>query len=737
MSISYIINNQEGLLLTGQTINGNLNINGNLKASNFSGTTNYIPKFSPNTYSIGNSIITNNSNNVSIGTITTPYRFYVLGVNATAGQPLLAVRDNGRVGINTTSPNAELSIQNVNPTTSQDILTLRNNGTGINTGNSIRFINSTSSSSTVGSKIESIITNLSGRNSIKFYSHGGGGIYGGLLERMSIDGTGKVTAREFNGSVISATTYLNLPNTEFTGNTSATCITDLYISNLHGCSPITINNSIQSSGSTANNTKSIAFGTNAIANATETVYNLIPITIISGCSFTTSDPNNSSPAIILPGDVANEWQPYIWDFCSEFLISGSSGTEILNVGCNVNDIYYDGIGSTYIVDSSLVGNNYTLISGDTFYYEIEIVDKPSFAFGENVLASGWYSHAEGLDTTASGPQSHAEGQSTIASGPQSHAEGQSTIASGSYSHAEGQSTRAISPYSHAEGAETTAGGQLSHAEGYLSKATGYVSHAEGQSTTAQGVFSHTEGNGTFASGQASHAEGSATSASGPSSHAEGSATMASGQFSHTEGQLTTASAYTSHAEGNSTIASGYASHAEGGNTSAIGDYSHAEGQNTRANGDYSHAEGLNTQTNNQYSHAEGLATRANGLGSHSEGQNTTASGGASHAEGSYTVASGQSSHAGGADSVASGVYSFVHSSNSTISGNRSAILGGQNITGSANDTVYVPDFVIKKVAAVPTSSADIIGENGSITWDNTHFYWKANGQWLRVLGSTF
>ncbi len=70
-----------------------------------------------------------------------------------------------------------------------------------------------------------------------------------------------------NSNIISATTYQNLPisgltagnninisgsngnftisvtgitsGTTFTGNTSATCINDLYVSNLHGCSPIT------------------------------------------------------------------------------------------------------------------------------------------------------------------------------------------------------------------------------------------------------------------------------------------------------------------------------------------------------------------------------------------------------------------------------------------------------------------------------------------------------------------
>jgi hypothetical protein len=33
--------------------------------------------------------------------------------------------------------------------------------------------------------------------------------------------------------------------TTFTGNTSATCINDLYISNLYGCSPITVHDNLQ------------------------------------------------------------------------------------------------------------------------------------------------------------------------------------------------------------------------------------------------------------------------------------------------------------------------------------------------------------------------------------------------------------------------------------------------------------------------------------------------------------
>ena len=66
------------------------------------------------------------------------------------------------------------------------------------------------------------------------------------------------------------------------------------------------------------------------------------------------------------------------------------------------------------------------------------------------------------------------------------------------------------------------------------------------------------------------------------------------------------------------------------------------------------------------------------------------------------------------------------------------MLGGSGFTATAADTVYVPNLVIKKVDAVPTSSADAIGEAGSVTWDANYFYWRTQSDgWLRVSGSTF
>lgn len=130
--------------------------------------------------------------------------------------------------------------------------------------------------------------------------------------------------------------------------------------------------------------------------------------------------------------------------------------------------------------------------------------------------------------------------------------------------------------------------------------------------------------------------------------------------------------------------------------------------------------------------AEGYLTTASANYAHAEGSGTTASGGTSHAQNRNCIAGGIASHAGGSGSYASGLASFVHSTNSTVTGARSAILGGQNISGASNDTVYVPDFVLKPVAAIPTTSSDPIGNIGSFTFDTNYLYVKTITGWGRL-----
>lgn len=108
------------------------------------------------------------------------------------------------------------------------------------------------------------------------------------------------------------------------------------------------------------------------------------------------------------------------------------------------------------------------------------------------IATGSFSHAEGIETIASGYAAHAQGSNTVASGEYSHAEGERTTASGNYAHAEGGGSTASGEYSHAEGAGSVASGKYSHAEG-ASTASGRYSHAEGEHVIAAGENQHVQG----------------------------------------------------------------------------------------------------------------------------------------------------------------------------------------------------------------------------------------------------
>ena len=202
------------------------------------------------------------------------------------------------------------------------------------------------------------------------------------------------------------------------------------------------------------------------------------------------------------------------------------------------------------VDSAPTANSTNLVQSGGVYSELATkYIKPGTGIPASDLADGVIPDVSGkadktdtvLNTTLSrgrkanttvGTGSFAFGNNVEASGNYSYAEGQST-ASGNYSHAEGQST-ASGDYSHSEGVSNHATGRMSHAEGNNTYATGNHSHAEGQSSHANGLRSHAEG-GSTANGNASHAEGSGTEANGPCSHAEGIRTTADGFATHVFG----------------------------------------------------------------------------------------------------------------------------------------------------------------------------------------------------------
>ncbi len=327
-----------------------------------------------------------------------------------------------------------------------------------------------------------------------------------------------------------------------TGN----CVNELYVSDVYGCSPVTLHTGFNSPNSLSVNDTSFAFGENAVATGNTSFafgYNVRAEGDYSHAEgYTTIASGYASHA---EGSYTTASGAYSHAGGYKTVASGTTS-------------YAEGY-------QTVAGGNYSHAEGsNTRAYGIR-----SHAEGANAIATGQNSHAEGSNTIAIGKASHAEGSITTTSGNNSHAEGQSTTASGDSAHAEGASTIASGPYTHSEGYQTIASGNGSHAEGYVTTASGYVSHAEGDHVMAIGMYSHGEGNNTIASGNYSHAGGRGRTLS--------NVVVASGisSFNHS----TTTGGNTSYALGNySAILGGVNNNVYGERSVVLG------GQYNRANG---------------------------------------------------------------------------------------------------------------------------------------------------------
>jgi len=153
--------------------------------------------------------------------------------------------------------------------------------------------------------------------------------------------------------------------TSFTGNTSATCITDLYISNLYGCSPVTVHDNLQHTGSTASGLLSIAFGNGVTASGNYSYAQGIS-TIASG-----SSSHAEGQLTIAGGDQSH---------------AQNKSTKALGIGSHAE-------------------GTSTEARGDF-----------SHAQGSQTIASGLNSHSSGAGTIASGINAYAGGSGAISSG---------------------------------------------------------------------------------------------------------------------------------------------------------------------------------------------------------------------------------------------------------------------------------------------------------------------------------
>lgn len=173
-------------------------------------------------------------------------------------------------------------------------------------------------------------------------------------------------------------------NSIFSGSTftggSSNCISDLYVSNIHGCSPISIFDSVRSSGSTVSGELAFAFGFATSA------------TTSGATSFGVSN---------LSSGIGSFTQGY-----------GNVASELAS---HAEGVLTQAI---YVADHA---EGYNTIA-NSYYYN------PANPYG---------CHAEGWGCVAYGNASHAEGGQTQALGVASHSEGYDTVANGDFQHVQG------------------------------------------------------------------------------------------------------------------------------------------------------------------------------------------------------------------------------------------------------------------------------------------------------------
>jgi len=478
---------------------------------------------------------------------------------------------------------------------------------------------------------------------------------------------------------------IDLSDLRFTGNTSGDCITDLFVTNLYGCSPITVHDSM------------VFDGCDIITATTET--------IVFGRNLTLSGAvNTNTYANVMLGGLDN-------------VISAPSPGAFVNragiLGGNDNIIHGRAIGSFIIGsdDSESNGSNNQIIGGANhtilFGFRSAIIGGSSNTINDSdtailagvnntilvgadrsVILGGDGINATAIDT-AYVPNLNI---GTIGSGSPSinlGLDSSGNVVTGTTAFTGNTSGDCITDLyiTNLYGCSPiTVHDNIQHIS---SSATGINSIAWGTGTTASGNWSHAEGFMTIASGTSSHAEGAFTRAYGILSHAEGFRTSATTYYAHAEGDTTIASEEGAHAEGEGTAAMGHSSHAEGTTTTAMGHSSHAEGRLTTASGDYSHAGGNGTKFGGKKIISSGDTSFVHfkrlDLGSSIPG-----------AYGDYSAILGGNDHNIGTGSTGSAI---LGGSGNTISDNviRSVILGGENITGTTDDTVYVPNLNIGTV----------------------------------------
>ena len=420
---------------------------------------------------------------------------------------------------------------------------------------------------------------------------------------------------------------------------------------------------------------------------------------------------------------------------------------------------------------------------------VEAVGNYSHAEGGETQAIGIFSHAEGTNTIASGNTSHAEGEATLALGNASHAEGTTTIAIGDYSHAEGYRTLAGTNKGYLATGLTAGVIYLSSSYGditteYTSDDYVYindVSYANTLTETYRKVSGATfNGSETiiylydiststtsFAvvgnTGPVSIWNGD-QNVGGYVSNTKGSNAAALGDFSMAVNETNNALSKSTFAQGKSNTVFGVNSCVFNSNNYVVGTSSVSFGDSNKIEGNNSFIIGSSNEINSDYAFAGGDDNINNGTYSfifsnqstinNSQGailggifnliqsgdtDNSTILGGINNSISGLTPSDQvyDSSIIGGSGNTVQSFSSvIVGGEGNTLIGGRSVVLGGIGISATASDTAYAPNLVLA-FSGTPTSSLDLVGEPGSLLWDDSYFYYKDNTGWKRLSGATF
>ena len=176
-----------------------------------------------------------------------------------------------------------------------------------------------------------VLASMDSKGSVGWVALSGGPIGNTYVNSGSVVGNDLILNWNTGGSVPA----IALPTSTFTGNTSASCITDIYVKNIHSCSPLNIQPNDEGNvyfGSTSGITVDVSGSNLGIGTTTPTEKLHVNGSVrVVGDSILHSDTNTTNP---LTGIVKGQYTEFNWDGITGGISSNSatSGSSSYYVG---------------------------------------------------------------------------------------------------------------------------------------------------------------------------------------------------------------------------------------------------------------------------------------------------------------------------------------------------------------------------------------------------------------------